>query len=101
MMRGRSTCWHSRSSASNAAYPAAVIGILSIALEPPKAAESKLLSRSGIGPAARQKLCLYRTAAPADPTLIVRPGREIGLQRAHFEVTLEISLDALRCGDSP
>src|SRR5262245_10841657 len=102
MMRGRSTCWRCLSSFSSAAYPSAVIGILSICslnlrLQPTDNNSDrgpKHLRPRDLGPCPKPSGSRLRLSGCG---LTV----EIALQRAHLEVTPEISFDSLRCGDGP
>src|SRR5208282_6116494 len=72
-MRGRSTCWSLKNSASSAAWPAAVIGNLSIAhpARKIKASAPRSGARRGVG------------------------SREIVLQRSDFKIAGQRGFDAL------
>src|SRR6266849_2655237 len=98
MMRGRSTCWQCLSSLSSTAYPAAVIGIVSIG--PASSAENKVPTAARFPDATIVPLCQtsYRQLRAGPPSGVAR---KIALQRAHLEVSLQVGLNALRRRDGP
>src|SRR5215472_8672258 len=102
MIRGRSTCWRCLSSCSSTAYPAAVIGILSIvARSSPILGRKKLRSRGWFGPATATffpNSC--RCWAPGRSP-VSGLAAEIALQRAHLEITRKLGLDPLGRGNGP
>src|SRR3954465_15405474 len=100
MIRGPSTCWRCLSSSSRTEYPSAVIGILSIA---PSGLRTFSYKNSDRWPKkfghAMRSVVTNSGGQPRFPGLAF--AAEIALQRAHLEVSREIGLDSLCCGDGP